>query len=173
MVSAGSFQENIDAANFNLKSYFPESWEKVNALAAEGVKSGDPRSDSEYGRMAKMMYWHNEKNAALLNRGSRADKFSGDVYAAMLGDDPNQHVGGTLKGYDPRPQLSALQAHVLVIGGRYDRVATPEIVSQTVEMLPSGSTTLAIFEESGHRPWIEEKERYFPLLQAFLTDSKP
>ncbi|HYD79209.1 MAG TPA: alpha/beta fold hydrolase [Paucimonas sp.] len=169
MIDAASFQANIDATNANLKTYFPDSWMRVQALRAQGVRSGDERSGAEYARMKDMLYWYDPRRAAEMKRAEPADKFNAQVYEAMLGDDPDHVVGGTLKGYDPTPLLPSLRAPTLVIGGRYDRVATPEIVFRTHAVLPSGLARLAMFERSGHRPWVEEADAYFDLLRKFLA----
>lgn len=172
MTSAADFQANIDATNANLKTYYPDSWARVQAIRAQGAKSSDPRSGEEYARMTEMMYWYDPKNAEAMKHADTADKFNADVYAAMLGDDPDQVVGGTLKGYDPTPRLAALQAKTLVTGGRYDHVATPEIVYRNYTALPAGHAMLAMFDHSGHRPWVEESQLYFANLKAFLHDEK-
>ncbi|QLC24881.1 alpha/beta hydrolase [Parasphingopyxis algicola] len=76
-----------------------------------------------------------------------------------------------MAGYSPRshaPALTAQGVDVLVIGGRYDRIATPKIAVELHEAFGSNSAHLTMFEESGHRPWIEEANAYLARLREFL-----
>lgn len=168
MIDAASFQANIDVTNHNLQTIFPDSWAKVQQLRAQGVLSSDERSSVEYARMKYMMYWFDPKNAARLKRPEAADQFSQEVYAAMLGNDPDYVVGGTLRGYDPLPLLPQLRAPTLVVGGRYDRVATPAIVQRSYDLIGPARAKLVMYEYSGHRPWVEESDAYFKMLEDFL-----
>ncbi|AZP10879.1 alpha/beta fold hydrolase [Undibacterium parvum] len=168
MISAASFQANIDATKANLRTYYPDSWERVKALRAQGIKSSDERSSREFSRLAAMVYWHNADFSEKMKKAEPADRLSATVYAAMLGDDPDETVGGTLRGYDPGAFLPHLRAPILITSGRFDRVTTPEISYQTLLRLPVGSTQLITFEKSGHRPWVEETDSYFSRLHEFL-----
>lgn len=168
MTSAASFQANIDATKVNLRTYYPDSWERVQALRLQGVKSGDERSSKEFGRLTEMLYWHNADFAKQVKKMEPNERLNATVYAAMLGDDPDEVVGGTLKGYDPGPLLPRLRAPTLITNGRFDRVTTPEIARQTLLRLPAGRAQLVTFESSGHKPWIEEADRYFARLREFL-----
>ena len=98
----------------------------------------------------------------------KADAENNDVYLAMIGDDPEWRVGGTMKNYDPRARMRTLHVPTLVCVGRYDRVALPKIAYEMKNLLPAATSTLAIFNESGHRPWVEETNRYFQVVGDFL-----
>ncbi|WP_175425869.1 alpha/beta fold hydrolase [Trinickia violacea] len=171
MISAASFQANIDAANATMQMFYPAEWARVQALRAIGVRSADHRSEEEYAQLAEMMYWHDGRLASLMKQPSDPrERLDMTVYRAMLGENADFVVGGTLKGYDPLPMMHRLAARTLVIGGRYDRVATPEIVAQTYRSIPASLAQLAMFEHSGHRPWVEESDAYFARVSAFLDD---
>jgi proline iminopeptidase len=171
MISAASFQANIDAANATMRMFYPVQWAGVQALRAKGVPSTDDRSEAQCAQMAEMMYWHDEKLAHLMKKtDDPRERLDMTVYRAFLGADAKYVVGGTLTGYDPLPMMHRLSAQTLVIGGRYDRVATPEIVAKTYRSIPPTRVQLAMFEHSGHRPWVEESDAYFARVSAFLDD---
>jgi pimeloyl-ACP methyl ester carboxylesterase len=92
-----------------------------------------------------------------------------------------QHISGTISSYaftsqfaadaanrtDLTQSLDRITAKVLVAVGRHDYVC-PLALS---EHLHKGirQSQLAIFEESGHFPWLEEPEKFFATLNGFLS----
>jgi pimeloyl-ACP methyl ester carboxylesterase len=54
----------------------------------------------------------------------------------------------------------------LVTGGRYDE-ARPAHVSVLAERIPHAA--LAIFENSSHMAFVEERQRYIQVVEDFLT----
>lgn len=169
--SAQGFQENIDACNYEAALRFPEIWAKLTAMHRQGVKTGTHDYEDLYGTTTDDLYWYNPENAAKLYRsGDPADRMNFDVYLAMIGDDPEWKVGGTMKGYDPRPRMKTLTVPTLICVGRFDRVASPKIAREMAQCLPPATTRLVIFEHSGHRPWLEETDRYFTVVGNFLDD---
>ena len=107
----------------------------------------------------------------MFRSGDKVDGLNNAIYFAMVGDDPEWRVGGTMKGYDPRPKMKNLTVPTLICVGRFDRVALPEIAQEIKDDLPAHSSQLAVFEHSGHYPWIEESGRYFDTVLAFLDGS--
>jgi len=165
--SASAFQQNIDSCNFNAETRYPEVWEKLMALRKQGVKSGADAYEEPYGNAVEDLYWYDPANAAkLFHSGDTADGLNFEVYLAMLGDDPEWKVGGTMKSFDPRRQLSSIKAPTLICVGRFDRVALPKIAYEMNGLIPG--SRLAVFEKSGHRPWLEEPDLYFQTVGAFL-----
>ncbi|WP_239618085.1 alpha/beta fold hydrolase [Cohnella mopanensis] len=72
-----------------------------------------------------------------------------------------------MPSYDVRPKLPALQVPTLIVAGRYDWI-TP--VSQAEEMhrlIPQSE--LAVFEYSGHMPFIEEHPGFIRTLSCFIA----
>jgi pimeloyl-ACP methyl ester carboxylesterase len=92
-----------------------------------------------------------------------------------------RHISGTISSYaftsqfaadaanrtDLTQSLDRITAKVLVAVGRHDYVC-PLALS---EHLHKGirQSQLAIFEESGHFPWLEEPEKFFATLNGFLS----
>ena len=74
-----------------------------------------------------------------------------------------------LSQFSSLPWLGDLRMPALVAGGRHDWTAPP---AQGSERLARGlpHAELALFEESGHFPFIEENERFLSVLTEFLGD---
>jgi proline iminopeptidase len=167
--SANGFQQNIDSCNALVRNQYPEVWARLMALRRSGVKSTADEYTDLYGAAYGDLYWYNLENQDKMNRsGDSADRFNNDVYLALVGDDPEWRVTGAMRAFDPRPRLDAMTAPTLVCVGRYDRVATPKVARELVRALPRESARLVVFERSGHRPWVEETDRYFDVVSAFL-----
>ena len=59
---------------------------------------------------------------------------------------------------------------ILIIEGRFDRVAVPSFSIKYKEYAPQAK--FVMFEKSGHNPYVEENEKYFKLLNDFMQNSK-
>ena len=170
LLDAKGWQENIDSANFNARTRFPEIWDTLMALRRHGVKTGTDAYEKLYGDATDDLYWYNPENAAKIHHsGDKADALNFGIYRAMIGDDPEWKVGGTLKGYDPRPRMKTLTVPTLICVGRFDRVAQPLSAEEIKGALPPQSSHLVFFERSGHRPWLEETDLYFKTVTDFLN----
>ncbi|HEV2712159.1 MAG TPA: alpha/beta hydrolase, partial [Gaiellaceae bacterium] len=97
------------------------------------------------------------------------EAFQGEVYRAFVGDDPEWVVAGTLARFDPTPALRDVAVPTVVITGRHDRVTTPSVAHAIADAFPNGRSRLVVFERSAHRPWIEETERYFAVVESLLA----
>lgn len=73
-------------------------------------------------------------------------------------------VAGTLGIADP--DLTQVAARTLVATGRWDRVTPPAIAYEIHARLPNSK--LAVFERSAHRPWAEEPDAWFVVVDDFL-----
>ena len=71
-----------------------------------------------------------------------------------------------LKGYDVRAQLWEIRAPTLVITGLHDLI----VPHTATEALAQGIKTsrLLVFEDSGHWPFVEERERFVKEVRMFL-----
>lgn len=79
-----------------------------------------------------------------------------------------QHNWGS---YDLKARLGTVRVPMLVTVGRHDWV-TPVNCSQTIADLVPHSE-LVIFEESGHSPQKEERERFQEVIRAFMHRAVP
>ncbi|MEU1217046.1 proline iminopeptidase-family hydrolase [Streptomyces sp. NPDC005791] len=88
------------------------------------------------------------------------------VYYAMNG--PTEfHVIGSLKDWSIVDELDTIRTPTLLLSGRHDE-ATPAVVQPYMDRVPGARWE--IFEESSHLPHLEEPDRFFEVLTAFLAD---
>jgi proline iminopeptidase len=167
---AASFQENIDNSNHHTRHQYPEIWDRLMALRARDMTSAAKEYADLYDEAEGDLLWYSTDAAKRVFRsGQDVDAFNRDVYLAMLGNDPEWVVGGTIAGLEFRPRLAQLRMPVLICVGRFDRITTPKMARELEASLPAPTTRLIVFERSGHRPWLEEADRYFGEVQRFLA----
>ena len=77
-------------------------------------------------------------------------------------------AAGLLGTYNTLDDLPNIDVPSLCVGGVHDFITPPEPgVVRMADRLPAAE--LAVFESSGHYPFIEEQDRFFGELRAFLT----
>jgi proline-specific peptidase len=74
-------------------------------------------------------------------------------------------VTGNLKTWDVTDRLHEVTVPTLITCGRFDE-ATPAHVTEMYRRMPGSE--LAIFEESSHLAFIEEREAYMRTMNKFL-----
>ena len=84
----------------------------------------------------------------------------------MVGKDGDFIVGSDIGNFDFRKQLKDLKMPVLILAGRYDRVAVPWMQVKYKQYCPQAK--FVMFERSGHNPQVEEKAKDFEEIKAFL-----
>lgn len=77
-----------------------------------------------------------------------------------------QAAADRLSTADQLAGLAAIGAETLILVGRHCWIC-PVVISERLHAGISGSK-LVVFERSGHFPWIEEPERFFPEIRRFL-----
>jgi len=87
------------------------------------------------------------------------------IYGAMWGATEFGPVTGVLGGFDVRGRLGAIAVPALVTAGRHDE-ARPDRMQAVADELPDAE--LAIFENSSHLAFVEERDAYLGRLRAFL-----
>ena len=92
-----------------------------------------------------------------------------------------QHISGPISSYAFASQFAAdaanrtdltqgldrITAKVLITVGRHDYICPLALSEHLHKGIPQSQ--LAIFEESGHFPWLEEPEKFFAILNGFLS----
>ncbi len=73
-----------------------------------------------------------------------------------------------LSKFDLKPRLQEIQVPVLVTHGRHDWIIPVEAAETIAQLCPMGQ--LALFENSGHSPQIEEVELWEATVRQFLAD---
>jgi len=118
------------------------------------------RSDSEFSAfLARIMplYLKNSDHAPNLQEYLKTHRLP---LAAL-------HATGASDGRFPVVErLNAIKVPTLVLNGRYDIFCSPA-QAQVVHKRINGSK-LAIFENSGHFPWVEEPDLFFSTVADFL-----
>lgn len=166
------WQRNDDNSNHEIKTNYPEVWEELMKARAEGAVSSDAIHQDIYGRVPYgFLYAYNP--AKFESRGKRKpypNPFNAKLYYQMVGKDGDFIVGNDIGNFDFRKQLKDLKMPIMVIGGRFDRVAVPSEMIKYKKFCPQAKYVM--FEKSGHNPQVEEPEKEFPMIIDFLMDKK-
>ena len=88
-----------------------------------------------------------------------------DVYLTRWGQSEFGPVTGRLRDLDVTARLAEIQVPALVTGGRHDE-ARPAHLAALAEGLRHAE--LVIFENSSRMAFIEEREAYIRVVEAFL-----
>ncbi|MEO8768853.1 MAG: alpha/beta hydrolase [Ferruginibacter sp.] len=161
------WQENDDNSNHEIKTNYPEVWDTLMKLRELGLISSDPVHQQIYGRVPyAFMYAYSPNN--FLGRGGKSypNPFNSKLYYQMVGKDGDFIVGNDIGNFDFRKQLKDLKMPILIIAGRYDRVAVPWMQVKFKEYCPQAK--FVMFEKSGHNPQVEEPAKEFALIKEFL-----
>jgi proline iminopeptidase len=116
----------------------------------------------EWWEVCMPLYFHRKEEPAVATAIE-------EVEARMTGafEVANYMMANIIPKYDVRPLLPDVTAPTLVLAGRYDWV-TPLTQSQLIDELVPNST-LAVFEDSGHMPHIEENGKFLAAVTEFVT----
>lgn len=174
LVIANSFhsflmwQANDDNCNHEIKTNYPEVWDTLMIVRSQGYVSSDPIHQEIYGRVPYgFLYSYNPDNfKPRANRKPYPNRFNPKLYYQMVGKDGDFIVGNDIGNFDFRTQLKDLKMPILIVAGRYDRVAVPAEMIKYKQYCPQGRYVM--FENSGHNPQVEEPAKLFALLREFL-----
>ena len=174
------WQENDDNSNREIKTNYPEVWEKLMAIREQGAVSSDQIHQDIYGQVPYgFLYAYNPGKFAYtpgdtsdimrgyLKHGPYPNPNNTKLYYQMVGKDGDFIVGSDIGTFDYRKQLKNLQMPVLIVTGRFDRVAVPWMAIKFKEYCPQAE--FVIFEKSGHNPQVEEPEKEFKVINDFLA----
>ena len=160
------WQENDDNSNHEIKTNYPEVWEELIAIRKHGAISSSANHQEIYGRVPYgFLYAYNPENFGK-KRPPYPNPFNTKLYYQMVGKDGDFIVGSDIGHFDFRKQLKDLKMPILILAGRYDRVAVPRMQVQYKKFCPQAQ--FVMFEKSGHNPQVEEPGREFPIIAEFL-----
>ncbi|QEM11627.1 alpha/beta fold hydrolase [Mucilaginibacter rubeus] len=165
------WQENDDNSNHEIKTNYPEVWERLMKIRNEGAVSSDRDHQAIYSEVPYgFLYAYNpgnfEPKKGVSHRYYPNPHYS-QVYYQMVGKDGDFIVGSDIGNFDYRKQLKDLKMPILIVTGRFDRVATPWMAVKYKEYCPQAQ--FEIFEKSGHNPQVEEPEKEFAVINEFLA----
>ena len=162
------WQENDDNSNHEIKTNYPEVWDTLMIIREKGAVSSDALHQEIYGRVPYgFLYAYNPDNFKSRGRKPYPNPFNAKLYYQMVGKDGDFIVGSDIGNFDFRKQLKDLKMPILIIGGRYDRVAVPWMMVKYKEYCPQAK--FVMFEHSGHNPQVEEPAAEFSLIREFLN----
>ena len=162
LFSGEMWQANNDNCNREIQNQYPEAWREIMAARDAGLHSSAPRHQAGYALVPTDLFYF--YNGASARRVSFA--VNPEVYYTIAGDDADFLIGGDAARLDFRSDLKRLRMPVLVLAGRYDRVALPRFSVQFKRYLPSAQ--FVMFEKSGHFPFVEESTATFAKIRTFL-----
>lgn len=167
--SNAMWQENDDNSNHEIKTNYPEVWKELMAIRKKGAISSSAEHQLIYGRVPYgFLYAYNPDKFVSRGKGRYyPNRMNTKLYYQMVGLDGDFIVANDIGRFDFRAKLKTLKMPVLVIAGRYDRVAVPWMQVQYKKYCPQAQ--FVMFEKSGHNPQVEEPETEFPLIVDFLS----
>jgi proline iminopeptidase len=162
--SGEMWQANNDSYNHEISNQYPEVWQEIQQLRAQGVRSSAKEHQAIYGTVpAGLFYFYNASNADQL-----VYEFNPEVYYSIAGEDADFVIGGDIARLDFRDDLAQLEMPALITAGRFDRVALPRFSIQFRDYAPQAE--FVMFEHSGHYPFIEESAKMFAVVKSFLRE---
>jgi proline iminopeptidase len=161
--SGKMWQANNDSCNYEIRSQFPEAWERLQNMRAHGLRSSAPEYQKEYYAVPLgLFYFHDASKAELLAQGDG----NNEVYYSIAGDDADFVIGGDIAALDFRSELHKLKMPVLILAGRFDRVSVPRYGLEFKRYAPQAQ--FVMLESSGHFPFVEEPDQTESVLRDFL-----
>lgn len=161
------WQENDDNSNHEIKTNYPEVWDTLMKAREQGIISSDKIHQDIYSAVPYgFLYAYNPDH--FLQRGKKTypNAFNSKLYYQMVGKDGDFYVGSDIGNFDFRKKLKDLTMPILIIAGRFDRVAVPWMQVKYKEYCPQAQ--FVMFEKSGHNPQVEEPAATFELIKTFL-----
>jgi proline iminopeptidase len=161
------WQENCDNSNHEIKTNYPEVWKELMKVREQGAVSSDKIHRDLYSVPYGFLYSYNPENFRKRKKSTYPNRMNYDLYYQMVGKDGDFIVSNDIGNFDFRKQLKDLKMPILIIGGRYDRVALPWMMVKYKEYCPQAE--FVMFEYSGHQPQVEEPEETIALIRDFLS----
>ena len=165
--SNAMWQENDDNSNREIKENYPEIWDTLTKLRAKGIISSDSIHQEIYGQVPYgFLYGYNPNNFLKGYDPGYPNLFNWKLYYQMVGADGDFVVGSDIGTFDYRKDLKKLNMPILIVAGRYDRVAVPMMQVEYKKYCPQGK--FVMFERSGHNPQKEETGKFYNVIKEFM-----
>jgi proline iminopeptidase len=161
------WQENDDNCNREIKTNYPEIWDKLMKAREQGAVSVDAVHQEIYGQVPYgFLYAYNPDKFVRSSGKPYPNNMNMKLYYQMVGRDGDFIVGNDIGNFDFRKQLRDLKMPVLIYAGRFDRVAVPWMMVKYKDYCPQA--TFKMFERSGHNPQVEQPAEMIALIREFL-----
>jgi proline iminopeptidase len=159
------WQRNHENINREIANQYPEVWEQILALRAQGVRSMSPEVQALYRIHSALVRFYDPANVSKLL--SEPESRNEELYRAFAGDDIEFIIGGQIPQLpDFRPRLKDLQVPTLILAGRFDRALYPAMQFEFRRYAPQAH--FVMLERSGSFGHIEEPETVLQLVREFL-----
>ena len=157
LVIVDSAAPRIQDTAFLFEKIFPETVAREAALAF-AVELGDPAAVAADIDEYLSMLFYDERNLEAFRERAKAEGFR---YSQAI----NRAVWGDLQRFDLNPELAKFAFPTLVVTGRYDFNVAPSVAWAIHRAIPGSE--FAVFEKSGHLPFVEEEDAFVARLEAF------
>ena len=165
--SGKMWQANNDNVNREIARHNPEEYHELMLMRNRGLISSDKEFDDKYSSIPKSyLYTPGEVNNDYDK--NYPDGNSADVYYQITGADANFVVGNDIAKFNITKELKNLKMPVLILSGIHDGVSLPEWVIRYEEYCPQAQ--LVMFENSGHQPHVDEKEKALSVIRDFVKN---
>ncbi|MBN1465980.1 alpha/beta fold hydrolase [candidate division KSB1 bacterium] len=163
MHSFEMWQEGYENYYNEIRNQYPEAWSTIKRLADQGKKESSPEMRWISIPTMPLIYFYDVSNVEKIVSDSLP--WNADVYYAIVGEELF-HLSPRLQNLDFRPRLREINVPMLILAGRYDRIALPRYQIQYEIYAPQAE--FHIFEKSGHFPFLEEPGSHIQLIREFL-----
>ncbi len=163
MHSGEMWQHGCDNYFNEIKNQYPESWEDIQKAAQSNETSIYPAMPNVSIPTMPLIYFYDVSNLKYLVTDSVP--WNDDVYYSIVGRDILS-LNKELRDLDFRSQLKQLYIPILILAGRFDRMALPRYQIQYLDLLPHAE--FYMFEKSGHFPFLEESRENIRVIREFL-----
>jgi proline iminopeptidase len=157
----GEFLNDVEAAVQEFKN---EPWFEDSLAALKKEWAGEYETDEDMGRL-----WQSEKKFYFKKFNKNAQAYCERTSESLIKVAPlrvfNEKEAPT---FDLRPQLANIKAPTLVIVGRHDFITNVAMAEEMTRHIPNAR--MEVFEESGHYGFIEEPEKFYRVVKAFVEE---
>lgn len=160
--TSAHFGEFLDDVETSVQAFRDQPWYAASLDALKKEWAGEYETDED---MAAL--WAEEMKFYFAEFNDRARAYHGRTKDLPIRIVPlktfNENEASTI---DLRPQLEKVQVPTLIIVGRHDFITNVAMAEDMHRNLPD--SRLVIFENSGHFPLVEEREKFYNVIHDFL-----
>ena len=155
--------ENHLNINREISNQFPDVWDEILALRAQGLPSSDPRIQDRFRAVASAAArFRDPLNAS--RTSSEPGAFNQALYDVFTGGDIDFALGGEVARIpDFRPRLSAIETPMMIVAGRYDRALHPRLQQDFRTAAPQAE--FVVLEHSGTAAHVEQPDELEALIR--------